>query len=81
MKKEYDFSKGRREPVIPIPAGKTRITIRIDDDVLEWFREQVDDRSQEIVDALERAGSITLRGPQGQEVSIASETQVKNSAA
>ena len=42
MKKEYDFSKGRRGPVIPIPAGKTRITIRIDDDVLEWFREQVD---------------------------------------
>ena len=42
MRKEYDFSKGRRGPVIPIPAGKTRITIRIDDDVLEWFREQVD---------------------------------------
>lgn len=41
MKKEYDFSKGRREPVVPIPAGKTRITIRIDDDVLDWFREQV----------------------------------------
>lgn len=28
MKKEYDFSKGRRGPVIPIPAGKTRITIQ-----------------------------------------------------
>jgi hypothetical protein len=41
MRKEYDFSKGRRGPVIPIPAGKTRITIRIDDDVLDWFREQV----------------------------------------
>ena len=41
MKKEYDFSKGRRGPVVPIPAGKTRITIRIDDDVLDWFREQV----------------------------------------
>ena len=25
-----------------IPKGKTRITIRIDDDVLDWFREQVD---------------------------------------
>src|SRR5439155_19932030 len=42
LRKEYDFSKGRRGPVIPILAGKTRITIRIDDDVLEWFREQVD---------------------------------------
>ena len=41
MRKEYDFSKGKRGPIVPIPAGKTRITIRIDDDVLEWFREQV----------------------------------------
>jgi hypothetical protein len=42
MKKEYDFSRGKRGPVIPPPPGKTRITIRIDDDILEWFREQVD---------------------------------------
>ena len=41
MKKEYDFSKGRRGPVVSLPTGKTRITIRIDDDVLEWFRAQV----------------------------------------
>ncbi len=42
MKKEYDFRKGRRGPVIQPPPGKTRITIRLDDDVLEWFREQAD---------------------------------------
>lgn len=42
MRKSYDFSKGKRGPVIPIPSGKTRITIRIDDDVLDWFRETVD---------------------------------------
>lgn len=41
MKDEYDFSRGRRGPVVPAPAGKTRITIRIDDDVLQWFRDQV----------------------------------------
>lgn len=41
MKKEYDFSRGKRGPVLRTPAGKTRITIRIDDDVLEWFRAQV----------------------------------------
>lgn len=41
MKKNYDFSKGKRGPVVPIPPGKTRITIRIDDDVLDWFRKQV----------------------------------------
>jgi uncharacterized protein (DUF4415 family) len=41
MKKEYDFVKGKRGPVLRVPAGKTRITIRIDDEILEWFREQV----------------------------------------
>ena len=40
MKKEYDFSKGKRGTVLKVPSGKTRITIRIDDDILEWFREQ-----------------------------------------
>ncbi len=41
MNKEYDFSKGKRGPVIRLPKGKTRITIRIDDDIIEWFRQQV----------------------------------------
>jgi predicted solute-binding protein len=41
MKKEYDFRNAKRGAVVPTPAGKTRITIRLDDDVLEWFREQV----------------------------------------
>ena len=40
MKKEYDFSKGRRGAVVTPSPGKTRITIRLDDDVLDWFREQ-----------------------------------------
>lgn len=42
MKKEYDFSKGKRGPIIPLVPGKTRITIRIDDDVLEWFKATID---------------------------------------
>ena len=42
MKKEYDFSKAKRGAVIPTPLGKTRITIRLDDAVLDWFRQQVD---------------------------------------
>ncbi len=41
MKKEYDFSRGKRGPVLRTPPTKTRITIRLDDDILEWFREQV----------------------------------------
>ena len=40
MRKKYDFAKGKRGAVIRTAPGKTRITIRIDDDVLEWFRTQ-----------------------------------------
>jgi len=41
MNEEFDFSKGKRGLIAPIGPGKTRITIRLDDDVLEWFRAQV----------------------------------------
>lgn len=42
MRKEYDFKNGKRGPVVKVPSGKTRITIRIDDDVVAWFRDQVE---------------------------------------
>jgi len=41
MKKPESFSHARRGAVVPTPKGKTRITIRIDDDLLDWFRNQV----------------------------------------
>ena len=41
MKNEYNFKKGKKGPVVGAPKGKTRITIRLDDDILEWFRQQV----------------------------------------
>ena len=41
MKKEYDFSRGKRGAVVAPPPGKTRITIRLDTAVLDWFRRQV----------------------------------------
>ena len=41
MRKEYDFSKAKRGPVVAGPGGKTRITIRLDDDVIAWFKHQV----------------------------------------
>jgi uncharacterized protein (DUF4415 family) len=37
MKKETDYSKGRRGP-LRIPKGKTRVTIYLDDAVIESFR-------------------------------------------
>ncbi|MCH7508906.1 MAG: BrnA antitoxin family protein [Proteobacteria bacterium] len=43
MRKDYDFSKGKRGPVISAPTGKKRITIRLDEEVIEWFKKQVDD--------------------------------------
>lgn len=41
METEYDFSQGKRGAIDPTPLGKTRITIRLDNEVLDWFREQV----------------------------------------
>ncbi|HEY5574998.1 MAG TPA: BrnA antitoxin family protein [Anaerolineales bacterium] len=40
MKENYNFSYGKRGAIDPLPPGKTRITIRLDDDIIEWFRQQ-----------------------------------------
>lgn len=42
MRREYDFTRAKRGPVVSVPKRKKRITIRLDEDVLEWFLEQVD---------------------------------------
>jgi uncharacterized protein (DUF4415 family) len=42
MKATYDFSKARRGAVIPSPPGKVRITIRLDRDIVRWFKSQVE---------------------------------------
>lgn len=41
MKREYDFSKGKRGPVVSPEPGKTRITIRLDNEILGHFRKRV----------------------------------------
>ncbi len=43
MRKEYDFSNAKRGAVLYVPPGKTRITIRLDDDIIAWFHKQVND--------------------------------------
>ena len=43
MRKEYDFSNAKRGAVLHVPHGKTRITIRLDDDIIAWFHKRVDD--------------------------------------
>ncbi len=42
MKKEYDFSKARRGPIVAATPGKTRITIRLDNNIIEHFQDIVD---------------------------------------
>jgi uncharacterized protein (DUF4415 family) len=42
MRKEYEFSRARRGSAVPLPKGKTRITIRLDDRIIEWFKLQVE---------------------------------------
>ncbi len=44
MEPEYDFSKGKRGAIEPVAKGKTRITIRLDDDILEWFRTEANNK-------------------------------------
>jgi uncharacterized protein (DUF4415 family) len=41
MRDEYDFSKGKRGLVIPPDPSKVRITIRLDADIVDYFKSQV----------------------------------------
>ena len=41
MKREYDLRKGKRGPVVPLPPEKVRITIRLDREIVDHFRDQV----------------------------------------
>ena len=42
MKDNYDFSQGKRGAVQAIPSHQTKLTVLIDNDILEWFGQQVD---------------------------------------
>jgi BrnA antitoxin of type II toxin-antitoxin system len=42
MKREYDFGKEKRGAMVRVPRGKTRITIRLDEEILAWFRDQAE---------------------------------------
>ena len=44
MKAKYDFSKGKRGAVLPSSGNKVRITIRIDRDIIDWFRAKVEEQ-------------------------------------
>jgi uncharacterized protein (DUF4415 family) len=44
MKAKYDFSKGKRGAVLPSSGKKVRITIRLDRDIIDWFRAKVEEQ-------------------------------------
>jgi uncharacterized protein (DUF4415 family) len=46
MKEKYDFSKGKRGAVIPSTGKKVRITIRLDRDIIDWFRSKVEEQGE-----------------------------------
>ena len=42
MKANYDFKKARRGAVLSVPSRKLRITIRLDQKIVAWFRSKVE---------------------------------------
>ncbi len=60
MRDEYDFTKAKRGAVLPSP-GKTRITIMLDDDVIEHFRARAEAEGvgyQTLINALLRRAAV-----------------------
>jgi uncharacterized protein (DUF4415 family) len=41
--RDIDFSTSKRGAVIPLEPGKTKISIRLDTAVIDYFRKQVED--------------------------------------
>ena len=57
MRDEYDFSKAKRGAVI-VPSGKARVTLMLDEDVVEHYRSQAEAQGigyQSLINALLRA--------------------------
>ena len=72
MRKEYDFSKGKRGAVIPSP-GKTRITIMLDDDILEFFRAKAEAEGsgyQTLINAELKAVVAKLAGKESEPLTV-----------
>jgi uncharacterized protein (DUF4415 family) len=73
VRKQYDFSKGKRGAVIASP-GKTRITIMLDDDVLEHFRaraEAVGSGYQTLINAELRGAIARASGKEAEPLTVA----------
>lgn len=66
MREEYDFSKAKRGAAIQ-SHGKTRITVMLDDDVIEYFRAQAEAEGvgyQTRINSILRKASVGVLGRQ-----------------
>ena len=63
MRDEYDFSRAQRGAVIASP-GKTRITIMLDNDVLEAFRQRAEAEGRGYQTAINQALRAALDADQ-----------------
>lgn len=56
MQDEYDFSNAKRGAVVPLPANQTEVRLRLDNEVLDWLRERVNEAGdgsyQDIINAV-----------------------------
>ena len=70
--KSYDFSKGKRGAVLPQQPGKERITIRLDSDILEYFRNEAEAAGggnyQTAINAVLREHLLGQKAPQIEEI-------------
>lgn len=63
MGKDFNFGKAKKGPAVVAP-GKTRITIMLDDDVLEAFRHQAEDTGRGYQTLINAALREQLEGKQ-----------------
>jgi hypothetical protein len=73
MRKEYDFSTGKRGAVVASP-GKSRITIMLDSDIIEHFREFAESRGigyQTLINAELRTSIARAAGKEVEPLTVA----------
>ena len=79
MRKEDDFSKGKRGPIVPPDPRKTRITIRLDTKILNWFWQRVNEAgggnyqtmiNEALKSYIESENAKTIRYPGGPHIDL-----------
>jgi uncharacterized protein (DUF4415 family) len=43
MNDEYDFNSAKRGPIVPLPEHQTEVRLRLDNEVLDWLKEHVNE--------------------------------------